>query len=79
MIILLCWAHQLNLIVGDVLDVKHELIDIMKIALTIITWLNGHSTPLAWLHTKQLSTYGKSLVIFLPVVTRWLTHYHAIS
>jgi hypothetical protein len=44
MIVLLCWAHQLNLIVGDVLNVKHELIDIMKIVLTIITWLNGEMT-----------------------------------
>jgi len=79
MIVLVCWAHQLNLIMGDVLDVKHELINTMKIALAIITWLNSHSMPLAWLYTEQLSTYGRSLTIFLPVVTRWLAHYHAIS
>jgi hypothetical protein len=46
MIIFLCWAHQLNLIVGDVLGVKHELIDIMKTTLAVITWFNNHSAPL---------------------------------
>jgi hypothetical protein len=79
MIILLCWAHQLNLIVRDVLGVKHKLIDIMKTALTIITWFNNHSAPLSWLQAEQIITNGKALIIFLPVITRWLTHYHAIS
>jgi hypothetical protein len=79
MIILLCWAHQINLIVGDILDAKHELIGAIKIALAIITWFNNHLTPLAWLQSEQILTYNKSLIIFLPVVTRWLAHYHAVS
>jgi len=79
MIVLLCWAHQINLIVGDILDAKHELIGVIKIALAIITWFNNHSTPLAWLQSEQILTYDKALIIFLPVVTRWLAHYHAIS
>jgi hypothetical protein len=79
MIILVCWAHQLNLIMRDVLNVKHKLIDVIKITLAIITWLNGHSMPLAWLYTEQLSTYSRSLTIFLPIVSHWLAHYHAIS
>src|SRR5882762_142998 len=79
MIILLCWAHQLNLIIGDVLGVKHELINIMKTALAIITWFNNHSASLSWLQAEQMITNAKALIIFLPVVTRWLAHYHAIS
>jgi hypothetical protein len=31
------------------------------------------------LHVEQELTYGKSLTIFLPVVTRWLAHYHTIT
>ena len=37
MIIFLCWAHQLNLMMGDVLGVNHELTNIIKTALAIIT------------------------------------------
>ena len=37
-IILMCWAHQMNLIMGDLLGVKHKLIEVIKTALEIITW-----------------------------------------
>ena len=29
MIILVCWAHQINLVVGDLLSLKHELIEVI--------------------------------------------------
>jgi hypothetical protein len=79
MIILACWAHQMNLVVGDLLGVKHELIEVIRIALDIITWFNGHSAPLSWLQDEQELTYSKSWIIFLPVVTRWLAHYHTCT
>src|ERR1700674_1115017 len=34
MIILACWAHQMNLVVGDLLGVKHKLIELIRIAFT---------------------------------------------
>lgn len=79
MIVLVCWAHQINLVVGDLLGVKHELIAVIKTALEIITWFNGHSAPLTWLHDEQLLTYSKAWIIFLPVITRWLAHYHTCT
>jgi hypothetical protein len=79
MIIVVCWAHQINLIVGDLLKVKDELIDVIKTTIEIITWFNGHSAPLAWLQDEQRLTYKTSWIIFLPVVTRWLAHYHMCS
>jgi hypothetical protein len=79
MIILVCWAHQINLIVGDLLGLDHKLIKVIEMALEIIKWFNAHSDPLHWLNVKQELTYGKSLVVFLPVVTRWLVHYHTIT
>jgi hypothetical protein len=79
MIILVCWAHQMNLIVGDLLGVKHELIEVIRIALDIITWFNGHAAPLSWLRDEQEVTYSKSWIIFLPVITRWLAHYHTCA
>jgi hypothetical protein len=79
MIILVCWAHQINLIVGNVLRVADPLIQVVKIALEIITWFNSHAYALAFLQTKQIITYNKSLAIFLPVLTRWLAHYHTTA
>jgi hypothetical protein len=79
MIMLVCWAHQINLVVGDLLGVKHELVKVIEIALEIIRWLNSHGEPLGWLESEQKHTYGKSWSLFLPVITRWLAHYHAIS
>jgi hypothetical protein len=55
------------------------LIDIIKIAIEIITWFNGHSAPLAWLQDEQQLTYKTFWIIFLPVVSCWLTHYHMCS
>jgi hypothetical protein len=68
-ITLVCWVHQINLIVGDLLKVKNKLIKVIKTAIEIITWLNGHSAPLAWLQKEQQLTYKTSWIIFLPVVT----------
>jgi len=76
MIILVCWAHQINLVVGDMLRVADPLIQIVKIALEIITWFNSHAYALAFLQTEKIITYNKSLAIFLPVLTPWLVHYH---
>ena len=30
MIMLVCWAHQINLVVGDLLGVKHELVKVIE-------------------------------------------------
>ena len=79
MIILVCWAHQINLVVGDLLGLDHKLIAVIEEALEIIKWSNGHSDPLYWLNAEQQLTYGKILIIFLPFVTCWLTHYHSTS
>jgi hypothetical protein len=79
MIILVCLAHQINLIVGNLLGLNHELIDVIEEALEIIKWFNRHSDLLYWLNIEQKLTYGNILIIFLPVVTHWLAHYHSIS
>jgi hypothetical protein len=60
MIILVCWAHQINLIVRDLLKVKTKLIEVIKTAIKIITWFNGHSAPLGWLQEEQQLTYKTS-------------------
>jgi hypothetical protein len=79
MVIIVCWAHQMNLIMGDLLGVKHKLIEVIKTVLKIITWFNGHSVPLTWLQDEQQLMYNKSWIIFLPVITCCLAHYHTCT
>jgi hypothetical protein len=71
-------AHQINLVVGDLLGLDHYLINVIEEALEIIKWFNRHSDLFYWLNAEQKLTYGKILIIFLPVVTHWLAHYHSI-
>jgi len=74
MIILVCWAHHL-IYVGDVLHVTDPMIQVVKIALEIITWFNSHAYALCLCKLRQIITYNKSRAIFLPVLTCWLVHY----
>jgi hypothetical protein len=43
LIIILCWAHQINLIVGDYLALKLPFQDCVPKALKVIKWMNSHS------------------------------------
>ena len=75
LIIILCWAHQINLIVGDYLALKLHLQDCVPKALVVIKWMNNHSRALGLFRQEQLCTYNKSLALILPVITRWTAHY----
>lgn len=76
LIALVCWAHQINLIVGDFLSLKIEALSVVTQVLDIVRWFNNHGQPLAWLQAEQRLTYqGSFWALFLPVATRWLAHY----
>lgn len=76
LIIVLCWAHQINLIVGDYLSIKLPFLDSVPQAITVIKWMNNHSRALGFFQNEQRSTYnGKTLSLILPVLTRWTAHY----
>lgn len=80
MVITVCWAHQMNLIVGDLLSANKDYAETISTALAMITWFNNHGEPLAWLQAEQKHVFdGKSWILFLPVLTRWLAHYHSLS
>ena len=81
MIILLCWAHQCNLLVGDYLTLAHYRKAVTN-GLEVVKWFNNHSTALDLLRTEQLTTYPdrpRPLVLILPVLTRWTAHFHAVK
>ena len=75
LIIILCWAHQINLIVGDYLALKLPFQDCVPKALNVIKWMNNHSRALGLFHQEQLCTYQKILALILPVITWWTAHY----
>ncbi|KAH8101722.1 ribonuclease H-like domain-containing protein [Cristinia sonorae] len=79
LIVLDCWAHQLNLVVGDYFKLKLPWMEWVDAATEVIKWFNNHSYALGLLRSQQLLATGKSLVLFLPVLTRWTSHYLAVQ
>jgi hypothetical protein len=75
LIIILCWAHQINLIVGDYLALKLPFQDCVPKALNVIKWMNNHSRALGLFRQEQQYTYQRVLALILPVLTRWTAHY----
>jgi hypothetical protein len=75
LIVVVCWAHQINLIVGDYLSLRIAFLTCVPKALLVIKWINNHSCALGIFRREQLQTYNKVLALILPVITRWTAHY----
>ncbi|KAI9453922.1 hypothetical protein BJY52DRAFT_1123200 [Lactarius psammicola] len=75
LIVIVCWAHQINLIVGDYLSLRIDFLTCLPKALSVIKWMNNHSRALGIFRREQLQTYNKILALILPVITRWTAHY----
>lgn len=70
---------QINLIVGDYLKACPHVVTLLDRALEVIKWLNNHSRTLGLLRHEQVTRYTKALILILPVLTRWTSHYLSIS
>lgn len=80
LIVILCWAHQINLVVGDFLAIRRSVMDDINHALEVIKWSNNHSTALALLQMEQsLSFEGSFWALILPAITQWTARYLAIT
>jgi hypothetical protein len=79
LIVVVCWAHQINLVVGDYLSLRTEFLTCVPKALLVIKWMNNHSRALGIFRREQLQTYNKFLSLILPVITRWTAHYLSLS
>ncbi|THU83160.1 hypothetical protein K435DRAFT_571524, partial [Dendrothele bispora CBS 962.96] len=79
LVVLDCWAHQVNLIVGDFIKLKVPLIRAADKALELIKWFNNHSFALGLLRQEQTFYRFAVLVLILPVLTRWTSHYLAMD
>lgn len=75
-IVILCWAHRINLVVGDILRLNLTFLEAVKHAKEVIKWFNIHRGALALLRAAQKFSYnGKLYALVLPAVTRWTAHY----
>ncbi|KDQ64319.1 hypothetical protein JAAARDRAFT_187663 [Jaapia argillacea MUCL 33604] len=75
-----CWAHQINLIVGEYLKLKIAFVETGADALEVIKWFNSHGKALSILNAEQASIPpNKVLALLLPAPTRWTTHYLAFD
>src|SRR6266498_1771591 len=68
LIVILCWAYQINLIVGDYLALKLPFQDCVTKALVVIKWMNNHSRALGLFRQEQLYMHQKILALILPVI-----------
>jgi len=77
LIIILCWAHQINLVIGNMLGLRTlPFLDCVPPALEVIKWFNNHSHALAVLTMEQRSISNKCpLALLLPVIMCWTLHY----
>ncbi|KAG5633147.1 hypothetical protein H0H81_010507, partial [Sphagnurus paluster] len=64
--VLVCWAHQINLIVGDFLTFKCDLLLIIAQCLEVIKWFNNHGAALALLEEEMKITYQGVWALVLP-------------
>jgi hypothetical protein len=74
----MCVVNQVNLIVGEYLKCMKQHRKTMEDALDVVKWFNHHGRALGLLRKEQMSTFGKILVLILPCLTRWTSHYLAV-
>lgn len=80
LIVILCWVHQINLVVGDFLIIQWAVTKDINHTLEVIKWFNNHSTTLALLQTEQTLTFkGSFWALILPAITWWTAHYLTIT
>ncbi|KAG8879540.1 hypothetical protein FRC20_000112 [Serendipita sp. 405] len=79
LIVLDCWAHQVNLIVGDYFKLKNEYIETIDKAVDVIKWFNNHTRALGIFQAEQKARSQRVLSLFLPVLTRWTSHYLSLT
>lgn len=81
LIVLLCWVHQNQLMIADLVKQHPTLKALLNRALDLIKWFLNHGSALALLHKEQLvdSEVQRAVTLLLPVVSRWGAHHISIS
>ncbi|KAJ7060268.1 ribonuclease H-like domain-containing protein [Mycena amicta] len=77
-----CWAHQINLVVGECIKSKISCLKCLDPLLAIIKWFLNHSRALGLLKeaqklTEQFKKTNRILTLILLVISRWIYHFLA--
>ncbi|KAJ7238184.1 ribonuclease H-like domain-containing protein [Mycena rebaudengoi] len=77
-----CWGHQVNLVVGEVLELEILCMAAVDDGLEMVKWFTNHSHALGLLKEHQKLTdrfkqTGRLLVLMFPVISRWIYHFLA--
>ncbi|CAJ0840359.1 16854_t:CDS:2 [Entrophospora sp. SA101] len=73
-----CYAHQLNLCVGDLFKESSNFSRVSSLAIDIISTFRKSTYFMGQLHTEQDSIYrGKYVHLSLPCDTRWNSFFHS--
>ncbi|KDN33141.1 hypothetical protein RSAG8_13769, partial [Rhizoctonia solani AG-8 WAC10335] len=70
-----CWAHQIELDIGDILKLKNDLVAAGDDAQEIAKWFMSHSQALGLLHGEQVKANRRPRMYATPSLTRWTSHY----
>ncbi|CDO68878.1 hypothetical protein BN946_scf185000.g21 [Trametes cinnabarina] len=79
LIVLDCYAHQVNLVVGDYLKCGGPTLAITDDAEELISWLRRRTFVLARIREVQTSNGKSAYAVIRPVATRWTSHYLAFK
>lgn len=76
LVVVACWAHQINLVVGDLLGVG-DIAPVVRDSVEIVKWFNNHGVALELLKAEQKVSRPNSapLALIRPVQTRWTSHF----
>ncbi|GAA5953173.1 hypothetical protein JCM10213_003436 [Rhodosporidiobolus nylandii] len=78
LISILCYAHQVNLVVGDLFKGSVKATSVSKQLLAVINWFLHHSCALEQLCKATKMHLGKILALMKPVDARWTLHCLAV-
>ncbi|KIJ50719.1 hypothetical protein M422DRAFT_79785, partial [Sphaerobolus stellatus SS14] len=73
-----CWAHQVQLVLGDYIKPNRGIATAIDSANEIIKWFNNHSYTHGLLMTELLSLDLPALQLLAACLTRWTAHYCAV-
>ncbi|CDO76574.1 hypothetical protein BN946_scf184831.g10 [Trametes cinnabarina] len=79
LIVLDCYAHQVNLVIGDYLGSGSRILAIADDAEELISWLRRRTLVLARIREVQAANGKSFFAIIRPVATRWTSHYLAFK
>ncbi|KAJ6587338.1 ribonuclease H-like domain-containing protein, partial [Mycena sp. CBHHK59/15] len=76
-VVLDCYSHQINLIVGDYFKANTVYMVFVDKAVELISWLRSKTLVLALIREAQEGLGERPSAIIRAVITRWTAHYQA--